>query len=326
MGQNKLFKVNSTEELMFLDYLIKQRNFSDKTASSYKEDVSRFLGFLMASNIDYKYVTTDQIRGYLLDLNNQGLSKASIKQNLAALKHFYRFLFLKDLIKSDPFELVSSPKQDVRLPDFLTIDEIQQLFDANRQRKDPLMERDEAIIELMFASGLRASEVCSLTLQGLNMRDRTLRIIGKGRKERIVPFSKTAKESLETYLKGYRLVLLGKSKRPDQGSFVFLNNQGNSLTTRGLEYIMTEIEKKTGTFMKLHPHKLRHSFATRLLSQGADLRTIQELMGHESIGTTAIYTHVTFNEMKNVYDKAFPRAKISDDDLLKQEEEEKRKP
>lgn len=322
MGQTKLFKVTTEEELRFIDYLIKQRNFSDKTASSYKEDVSRFLGFLMSDNIDFKNVTSDEIRGYLLDLTNQGLSKASIKQNLAALKHFYRFLYLKDLIKSDPFELVSSPKQEKKLPDFLTHSEIEQLFNANRMRTDPLKDRDQAIIELMFASGLRASEVCNLTIQQVNMRERTLRIIGKGRKERIVPFSKTAKESFEVYLKTDRLQLMGKCKKPNQGAYVFLNNQGSQLTTRGLEYIMEEIEKKTGAFMKLHPHKLRHSFATQLLSQGADLRTIQELMGHESIGTTAIYTHVTLNEMKNVYEKAFPRARISDEDLAKQEQEE----
>jgi integrase/recombinase XerC len=324
MAQTKLFKVTSEEELKFLSYLKDERGFSDHTVSSYKEDVSRFLGFLMQANIDYKAVTTEQIRGYLLDLNNENLDKRTIRRMLAALKHFYRFLYLKDYVKRDPFELVSSPKVDKKLPDFLTSDEITQLFDANASRTDNLVDRDQAILELLFASGLRASELVNLTLQTVNMRERTIRVFGKGKKERVVPFSMRAKAALEKYEKDLRPALAAKCKKPNQGAFVFLNDRGEQLTTRGLEYIMDEIQTKTGTFMKLHPHKLRHSFATKMLSQGADLRTIQELMGHASIGTTQIYTHVTFTEMKNVYDKAFPRARISQDDLDKQIESEKK--
>jgi tyrosine recombinase XerC len=312
MGEPKPLKVTSEEELRFISYLLNERKFSQNTASSYKEDVSLYLGFLAGINRDYAEVTPEEIRGYLLDLTNRGLSKASIKRHLAALKHFYRFLYLKDLIKTDPFELISSPKTEKKLPDFLTGDEVNQLFEANRKRTDKLAARDEALIELMFASGLRASEVVSLTLQTVNMRERMIRVFGKGKKERIVPFSQSAKEAMDSYLKNLRPELAFKCKKPDQGAYFFLNDRGEKLTYRGLEYIMHEVEAKTGCYMKLHPHKFRHSFATKMLSQGADLRTIQELLGHESIGTTQIYTHITYTEMKNVYDRAFPRAKIPD--------------
>ncbi|MCI2068672.1 MAG: tyrosine-type recombinase/integrase [Bacilli bacterium] len=310
MGQGKFLKVTSDEEMRFLSYLSNERKYSEHTVSSYKEDVSLFLGFLASINRDYQDVTTEEIRGYLLDLTNRGLSKATIKRTLASLKHYYRFLYLKDFIRRDPFELISSPKQEKKLPDFLTSDEIEQLFAANRRRTDKLAPRDEAIIELMFASGLRASEVVNLTLQSINMRDRLIRVFGKGKKERIVPFTKTARDAMQEYLDGLRVELASKCKKTNQGAYFFLNDRGEQLTTRGLEFIMNEIESKSGDFCKLHPHILRHSFATRLLSQGADLRTIQEMMGHESIGTTQIYTHITYTEMKGIYDKAFPRARM----------------
>lgn len=323
MGQSKFLKVTSEEELRFIDYLLNERKFSKMTASSYKEDISLFLGFLARINQDYKTVTTEQIRGYLLDMNNRGLSKATIKRTLAALKHFYSFLFLKDYITYDPFELISSPKMDKKLPDFLTQTETNQLLDANARRKDELADRDQAILELMFASGLRDSEVVNLTLQSVNMRQRIIRVFGKGKKERMVPFSIKAQAAMDNYLKNLRPVLASKCHTPQPVSFFFLNNRGEKLTGRGLEYIMEEIEKKSGCFMKLHPHKLRHSFATHMLSEGADLRTIQELMGHESIGTTQIYTHITYTEMKKTYENAFPRAKMSEEekaDLFKKEE------
>lgn len=197
MGQTKLFKVTSEEELAFLNYLKKERGFSDHTVSSYKEDVSRYLGFLATAGLEYRNVTQEQIRGYLLDLNNAQLDKRTIRRMLSALKHFYRFLFLKDYIKYDPFEFISSPKVERKLPDFLTDEEVKQLFNANAQRKDMYVSRDQAILELLFASGLRASELVNLTLQAVNMRDRILRIFGKGKKERMVPFSMSAKAALE---------------------------------------------------------------------------------------------------------------------------------
>ena len=302
-------KVVTKEVEDFLTYLEKERRFSLHTVESYKEDVSFFVGFLSDNKKSVNEVDVALIRGYLLELTNSGLSKSTIKRNIAALKHFYKFLFLRNYISNEPFELITSPKQEEKLPDFLSDDEIVQLLEANRRRTDELSSRDQAILELMFASGLRASEVVNLTLQSLYLRERIIRVFGKGKKERIVPFTNSCRECLEEYLNVTRRKLLDKNVDRSKENHVFLNGRGEKLTNRGLEYIMEEIEKKTGCYMKLHPHKLRHSFATSLLSKGADLRTIQEFMGHESIGTTQVYTHVTYSEMKSVYDKAFPRAK-----------------
>lgn len=302
-------KVVTKEVEDFLTYLEKERRFSLHTVESYKEDVSFFVGFLSDNKKSVKEVDVALIRGYLLELTNSGLSKSTIKRNIAALKHFYKFLFLRNYISNEPFELITSPKQEEKLPDFLSDDEIVQLLEANRRRTDELSSRDQAILELMFASGLRASEVVNLTLQSLYLRERIIRVFGKGKKERIVPFTNSCRECLEEYLNVTRRKLLDKNVNRSKENHVFLNSRGEKLTNRGLEYIMEEVEKKTGCYMKLHPHKLRHSFATSLLSKGADLRTIQEFMGHESIGTTQVYTHVTYSEMKSVYDKAFPRAK-----------------
>ena len=302
-------KVVTKEVEDFLTYLEKERRFSLHTVESYKEDVSFFVGFLSDNKKSVNEVDVALIRGYLLELTNSGLSKSTIKRNIAALKHFYKFLFLRNYISNEPFELITSPKQEEKLPDFLSDDEIVQLLEANRRRTDELSSRDQAILELMFASGLRASEVVNLTLQSLYLRERIIRVFGKGKKERIVPFTNSCRECLEEYLNVTRRKLLDKNVNRSKENHVFLNSRGEKLTNRGLEYIMEEIEKKTGCYMKLHPHKLRHSFATSLLSKGADLRTIQEFMGHESIGTTQVYTHVTYSEMKSVYDKAFTRAK-----------------
>lgn len=324
MAQKKLLKVESDEEKRFLSYLVNERKYSLNTARSYKEDISKFLGFLASINVSYKDVTLEQIRGYLLDLSNRGNSKKTVKRSLAALRHFYTYLYRIGLVAYDPFELVSSPKTEKKLPDFLSEEEVGRLLEANRKRTDELALRDQAILEIMFASGLRASEVCSLTLQSVNFRERWIRVFGKGKKERIVPFTKSARDVLLSYLKDSRPLLEAKCKDPKKkGNWLFLSARGEKLSLRGLEYVMTEVEKKSGEFVNLHPHKLRHSFATTLLSNGADLRTIQELMGHSSIGTTSIYTHVSYKEMKDTYDKAFPRAKekkTDDGDGLEQSE------
>ena len=301
-------KVVTKEVEDFLTYLEKERRFSLHTVESYKEDVSFFVGFLSDNKKSVNEVDVALIRAYLLELTNSGLSKSTIKRNIAALKHFYKFLFLRNYISNEPFELITSPKQEEKLPDFLSDDEIVQLLEANRRRTDELSSRDQAILELMFASGLRASEVVNLTLQSLYLRERIIRVFGKGKKERIVPFTNSCRECLEEYLNVTRRKLLDKNVDRSKENHVFLNSRGEKLTNRGLEYIMEEIEKKTGCYMKLHPHKLRHSFATAMLNHQAELGAIKELLGHESLATTEIYTHTTFEELKKVYNQAHPRA------------------
>ena len=293
----------------FSNYLLANRNFSKLTNKAYLQDLTSYFNFLKENKIDFKKVTIEEARAYLLELNTKGLKNSSIKQNIAALKHFYKFLYSNNYINEDVFEFISSPKIGLRLPDFLTDKEIKQLFNANKERTDELVNRDQAIIELLFSSGLRASELVNLKLKDVDFANRILIILGKGNKERVVPFTISCQNVLKKYIKTTRQNLINKIANKNN-EYLFLNNKGSKLTTRGLEFILKSIEKKSGCYMNLHPHKLRHSFATKLLSNGADLRMIQELLGHESIGTTQIYTHVTFNEMQKTYNEAFPRAKI----------------
>jgi len=213
----------------------------------------------------------------------------------------------REMVKDNPFLFIASPKTDKTLPKFLYKDQVRQILDENKKRDDLLASRDQAILSTLYYSGIRASELVNLELQSISMPRRTIRVLGKGSKERIVPISEECKKDLDTYIKTTRLELASKNK---QGTKVlFLNDHGNKLTTRGLEYILDQIEQKTGTFVGLHPHVLRHSFATHLLENGADLRIIQELLGHESLNTTQVYTHVTEESMKETYLAAHPRAR-----------------
>jgi integrase/recombinase XerC len=237
----------------------------------------------------------------------RGVGKRSLKRRVAALRHYYEYLVDHGLAKNNPFRLVSPPKIGTRLPQVLFPDQVASLLAANRRRTDPLAGRDEAILELLSGSGLRVSELCSLTLQNVDMRNRMMRILGKGDKERLVPFNPSAQTALHAYFEEGRPRLM--TRHPETaGSFVFLSNLGRPLTSRGVEFILKNVEKKAHVTMDLHPHKLRHSFATNLLENGADLRTIQELLGHASINTTQIYTHVTTESLQASYKAAHPRA------------------
>ncbi len=298
-----------TKELEdFLYYLKYQRNFSDDTVNSYKYDIEKFYIYISKEGILLEDVTRDNIRNFLtLEIMNN-ITKNSCQRRVASLRHFYSFLVDSNKIKNNPFEFISAPKKDKKLPDVLFKEQIETLFNANKTRTDELAIRDQAILELLYASGLRASELVDLEISNVFLKDHMLRIFGKERKERMVPFSNSAEFYLSKYIKDLRIKLLLKNLMGKTERHLFLNNQGKQLTTRGLEYILKEIEKKCGLPFALHPHALRHSFATHLLAGGADLRVIQELLGHENINTTSIYTHVTDESVKKEYNKAHPRA------------------
>lgn len=296
----------------FISYLVDFRHYSKLTGLSYKEDLKFFSIYLIKNNLDYKKIDRDILRKYIFHLVNSKLNKRSIKRHVSAIKHFYSYLFSKKKILIDPAEFLLTPKANITLPDFLSKDEIDELLELNLQRKDELVYRDQSILLLLYVSGLRASELVNVKLEDIDITKRIVKVIGKGNKQRLVPFTIKAQETFINYINNYRNVLLSKSK--NKSTYLFLNYKGNKLTVRGLEYILKEIEKKTDFELKLHPHKLRHSFATELLKNGADLRMIQELLGHESISTTQIYTHVSYSEMKEIYNKSFPRAKIHKED------------
>lgn len=309
---------NSKELSEFQDYLLNVRRYSSNTISSYSFDICDFTKFIRGLGKIFKDIKVDDVKSWILDLTERQIGKRSIKRKMSSLKSFYAWMYLQKKVDSDPFEYVHSPKATHALPDFFSEKEIDSLLTANEKRTDKLKDRDQALLMLMFASGLRASEVVNLTFNQVDFDNRIMKVSGKGNKDRLVPFTNSAKESMLNYINGLRKDLLKEDTK-----YIFLNSQGNKMTVRGLEYILDEIEAKTGLYGKIHPHMLRHSFATKMLNRGADLRTIQELLGHSSIETTSIYTHVAYENMKETYEKTFPRAKKEDSNPDYDEESDK---
>ena len=285
----------------FLDHLKLDLNYSERTIKSYEQDIQSFYTFLLSYGVDFDGTNPQLIRIYISEQLEKGNTKVTCCRRIAALRHFYTYLTKNKLVKENPFLFVGAPKKEIRYPEALYLEQIETLFSLNKQRDDELKDRDQAIIELLYATGVRVSELVSMKLTAIDMKNRTIRVFGKGRKERMVMFSKSCQETLLTYLKN----------RPTNAAsdYLFLNSQGNQLTTRGVEYILKEIQNKCGVQLGLHPHLLRHTFATHLLEGGADLRVIQELLGHESINTTQVYTHISEESMKHQYNFSHPRAK-----------------
>lgn len=309
---------NSKELSEFQEYLLNVRRYSSNTVSSYSFDICDFTKFIRGLGKIFKDIKVDDVKSWILDLTERQTGKRSIKRKMSSLKSFYAWMYLQKKVDSDPFEYVHSPKATHALPDFFSEKEIDSLLTANEKRTDKLKDRDQALLMLMFASGLRASEVVNLTFNQVDFDNRIMKVLGKGNKDRLVPFTNSAKEAMLNYINGLRKDLLKEDTK-----YIFLNFQGNKMTVRGLEYILDEIETKTGLYGKIHPHMLRHSFATKMLNRGADLRTIQELLGHSSIETTSIYTHVAYENMKETYEKTFPRAKKEDSNPDYDEESDK---
>ena len=307
-------------EQQFLDYLSFERQYSKKTVDSYQEDIDIFCDYLYREGTLMEDVDVLTIRNFLTNELNRGVGKRSCKRRLASLKHFYKYMVNVGYINDNPFLLMKAPKTETKYPHALYKEQIEELFKRNAERTDSLKNRDQAILYLLYYSGVRAFELVGLDIQNVYLRERVIRVLGKGNKERIIPFSEDCKKELKSYIDNERkkhvdLYPIWQKKQEAKGKTViaraplFFNAQGGPLTTRGLEYILDSIQEKTGLFVGLHPHILRHSFATHLLENGADLRVIQELLGHESINATQVYTHVTEEAMKDAYKNYFPRAK-----------------
>ena len=291
----------------FLTHLKNERNYSPQTIKSYGEDIEKFFDFLLEEDVLMDQVDIIVIRNFLTKELNSGVSKRSCKRRLSALKHFYTFLVEQKYVEDNPFLFIDVPKTDKKYPHALYKEQVREILTENAKRTDDLMIRDQAILSTLYFTGMRAAELVSLTIQSVTLNQRIIRVVGKGNKERMLPISEECKKDLERYINFTRKELLGNAKVPTNA--LFLNSRGEKLTTRGLEYILDSIEEKTGTFVGLHPHILRHSFATHLLENGADLRVIQELLGHASLNATQVYTHVTEKEMQQEYLSAHPRAR-----------------
>lgn len=293
----------------FSNHLLEELHYSDKTVKAYHRDIDEFCEFLFLNQKELKDVNKDIIRTYLSNLLEKGQDPRSLARKMSSLRHFYNYLVRNDYVSFNPFLFVSSPKKSIRYPHALYIEQIENLFRLNKERTDELKYRDQAIIELLYSSGVRVAELVNIKLTDIDLRNRSILILGKGRKERFVPFDKIAAITIKEYVSNHRDKLFIKSNDPESMDYLFLNNKGKKLTTRGVEYILKNIEKQTGLNYGLHPHTFRHTFATHLLENGADLRVIQELLGHESLNTTQVYTHVTEESMKHQFNSAHPRAK-----------------
>lgn len=293
----------------FTNYLRFNLNYSPKTIESYERDIESFYLFIFSEGIDIDDIDGPIIRNYLSNQIQNGISKRTLCRRLSCLRHYYNFLLEKEYVHNNPFIFVHAPKKEIRYPRALYIEQVETLLARNKERGDHLMLRDQVILELLYASGVRASEFVNIKFQDIDFRNRSIRILGKGNKERIVPFSKSASLTMKDYRDNCRPLLLAKNKKIYNVDYFILNDQGKKLTSRGLEYILKNIEKLTGCNYDLHPHLFRHSFATHLLEGGADLRVIQELLGHESLNTTQVYTHVTEEALKAQFVASHPRAK-----------------
>lgn len=307
----------------FLLELKKEKHYSEQTIKSYSYDLEKFFKFLFNEGILMDDVDRVIIRNFLTDELNSGVSKRSCKRRLCALKKFYDYLVKQKIITTNPFLFVDAPKTDKKYPHALYREQIKQILEKNAERTDELALRDQAILMVLYYCGLRAAELVNLKIQNVDHRSRVLRVLGKGNKERLVPFTVETGKILKEYIDTLRIKLINKNQEmrknaskevKELSSAVFLNANGEALTTRGLEYILDQIEEKTSVYVGLHPHLLRHTFATHLLENGADLRVIQELMGHDSINATQVYTHVTTEAMQEAYIDSFPRARKKDDD------------
>ena len=297
----------------YINYLEAERNASRYTVRNYTHDLLEFFGYLKTRKItSLKEVDKHTVRGYLSHLVNAGFVKVSISRKLSAIRSFYRYLLREKIVETDPVASTSSPKLDKRLPSFLTLEETVRLLEAP-DLSTPQGQRDRALIELLYASGLRVSELVSLDMERINLDTNEIRVWGKGGKERVVLMGKPAALALSTYLsQGRPRLLTGKS------SFaIFLNRYGKRIIERRVQRILEKYSKIAGIGRRVHPHMLRHTFATHLLDGGADLRVVQELLGHASLSSTQIYTHVTKSRVKKVYLAAHPFSQEKDDESTK---------
>jgi integrase/recombinase XerC len=299
--------------LPYSQYLLFSRGYSSHTVEGYLRDIRTFLQFLQDQGIEDNAIDEQVLVNYLsLEMSGKKVSKRTMQRRLSSCRSYYDYLHEHDSYRypMNPFRFISSPKGEIKYPQILFSNEVKSLLEDNAKRDDSMMVRDQAILELLYASGMRASELVSFEPSSIDYRNRMIRIYGKGKKYRMVPFGPSAEKWMRKYAAESRPELLTHNKSDDRTrrpKTFFLSAQGKALTVRGLEYILRSVEEKTGHYVDLHPHMLRHSFATHLLENGADLRLIQELLGHESINTTQVYTHLTQKDMKAQYESAFPK-------------------
>ena len=292
----------------FKDYLLSEKNYSINTVISYSSDILDFYEFIKKNDFGENLISVNKeriVRYYITDLDQQKLSKKTIARRISALNKFYEYLQNQGLIEQNAFENIKAPKIPKRLPKTIDEADMQNIF-KTIDIKTPLGKRNYLILEMLYSLGLRASELCDLSVKDIFLGNEQILIHGKGSKDRYVPVHKNLSELIQNYLTFTRPVLLSKGEELHTNCF-FINYKGTPLTTRGLRVILNKIIEDSGEALKIHPHMIRHAFATTLLNHGADLRVIQELLGHSHLKSTQIYTSVSEEILKEKYKQAHPR-------------------
>ena len=289
----------------FLDYLSYEKHYSKYTVLNYKEDLTFFVKYLDKKKInDIKKIDYKVIREYLVYMHNKKLSKKTISRHISSLRSFFKYLLNRENISENPMILIQNPKLDKLLPKFLYKEELD-IIEAIPDMETPLGIRDKLIVEMFYATGIRVSELSNLKINDIDFKGKKINIMGKGSKERIVLFGDTCLKLITVYMDKSRPYILNDGDSP----YLFVNKRRNRLTENSIRIIIKNILKKSGLNIKLTPHVLRHTFATDLLNNGADLRTVQELLGHENLSTTEVYTHITNERLRKVFNNCHPRAK-----------------
>lgn len=281
----------------FCNYLLIDKHYSNNTIESYKRDLTKFYVYI---DKDFKKISKDDIKNYLKYLYDDKMNERSISRNISTLKTFYKFLNISKIVNNNPVDSISSPKLGKKLPNTLSEDDINKLLDI--KLIDNYSYRNKAMLELMYATGLRVSELVNLKVYDVNLEEAIVKTMGKGSKERIIPIGDYALSALKTYINEYRSSLFKR----EVNDYLFLNNHGKPMTRQGFFKIIKKLASEQGITKEFSPHTLRHSFATHLLSHGADLRIIQELLGHSDVSTTQIYTHVSNEELEDTFKKYHP--------------------
>lgn len=288
----------------FITYIQLEKNYSALTSEAYQQDLQEFFSFLKQEQVttleEVEYV---HARLFVTQLYNEEKARATISRKISSIRSFFRFLNREFQLNDASFQSLYHPKKESRLPRFFYEEELKMLFEAN-EGETPKEKRELAILELLYATGIRVSELTSIQLKDVDFSLSILRVMGKGRKERYVPFGQFAQEAMELYVNEARPILMKKQ----QHETLFVNMKGLPLTARGVRYILNDVVEKSDLSAKIHPHMIRHTFATHLLNNGADLRTVQELLGHASLSSTQVYTHITNEHLRKTYMNAHPRA------------------
>lgn len=286
----------------FLEYLKYERNYSENTIINYETELYKYQNYLENKKIDFRFINKIEIREYLKYLDSLHYKNSSISRNVSSLRTFYNYLMLKKIVETNIFKRISNPKVKRKIPNFLTTLEIEKLFEQ-KEFKNSYEIRNRLILELLYATGLRVSELIEIQLKDINLEEMTILTMGKGSKERIVYFGECAKEILLRYLEEARCELLNHKK----SDYLFVGKNSVQLTRNRISEIIDEEINKVSLHHHISPHVLRHTFATQLLNNGADIRSVQELLGHENLSTTQIYTHITSDQLRKVYLEKIPR-------------------